>query len=113
MTIRSIPKPSITRVTVGALDADFAALRAGTDDCYTEVVSPAAEDSKTTPVEKLRNKLSSAINSYRQRTGDKSAFSIREIEGGLDGMQAVGVWKEAKDFTPRQKKVAVEAAVEA
>lgn len=112
MTIRSIPKPTIQRVTVGALDADFAALRAGTDDCYTEVVSTeVAADSKTTPVEKLRNKLSSAINSYRQRTGDKSAFSIREIEGGLDGMQAVGVWKEAKDFTPRAKKVAV--AVEA
>ena len=58
------------------------------------------------------NKLSSAINSYRARTGDKSAFSIRVIEGGVDGLEAVGVWKEDKEFTPRPKKAVAEVAAE-
>ena len=102
MNIRSIPKPTIVRTTVGALDSTFAALRAGTDDCHFETV---ATDST---VEKVRNKLSSAINSYRVRTGDKSAFSIRVIEGGVDGMEAVGAWKEDKEFTPRPKKAVAE-----
>ena len=106
MTIRSIPKPTIARTTVGALDSTFAALRAGTDDCHFETV---AADST---VEKVRNKLSSAINSYRARTGDKSAFSIRVIEGGVDGMEAVGAWKEDKEFTPRPKKAVAEVAAE-
>ena len=111
MTIRSIPKPTIVRTTVGALDSTFAALRAGTDDCHFETVAgvePSEEGSKSTPVDKVRNKLSSAINSYRARTGDKSAFSIRVIEGGVDGMEAVGVWKEDKEFTPRPKKAVAE-----
>ena len=118
MTIRSIPKPTIARTTVGALDSTFAALRAGTDDCHTETVAGVepSEGSKSTPVDKARNKLSSAINSYRARTGDKSAFSIRVIEGGVDGgvdgLEAVGVWKEDKEFTPRPKKAVAEVAAE-
>ena len=114
MTIRSIPRPTIARTTVGALDSTFAALRAGTDDCHFETVAGVepSEGSKSTPVDKVRNKLSSAINSYRARTGDKSAFSIRVIEGGVDGLEAVGVWKEDKEFTPRPKKAVAEVAAE-
>lgn len=100
MPILSIPRPAINRPAKGQLDDTLAALRAGTDDCYVETV---AEDST---VDKVRNKLSSSINSYRVRSGDKSAFAIREIKGGFDGAAAVGVWKQDKDFTPRAKKAA-------
>ena len=98
MIIRSIPKPTIVRTTVGALDSTFAALRPATDDCHFETV---AADST---VEKVRNKLSSAINSYRVRTGDKSAFSIRVIEGGVvfEGQTFGSLSEVARHITGRR-----------
>ena len=38
------------------------------------------------------------------------ALDFELVEGGVDGMEAVGAWKEDKEFTPRPKKVVAEVA---
>lgn len=84
ITIKSVPVPKSSRTVTSKYD--FAALVAGSSEAIveTEVVN----------VDKAKSKLTSALVAYRQRTGDKSKFTVRPFKNE-DGTDAVGVWKLA------------------
>ena len=58
------------------------------------VGGPALVEAEVVNVEKAKSKLTSALEAYRGRTGDKSKFSIRAVKNA-DGSDAVGCWKIA------------------
>lgn len=78
----SIPLPALKRIAVsGVSKYNFADIPTGGSLVDTEVV-----DAK-----KAAGRLTSAVASYRKRSGDKRIFTVRtfKTEGGTD---AVGVW---------------------
>lgn len=58
------------------------------------VGGPAMLETEVVNVDKAHSKLTSALVAYRQRTGDKSKFTVRAFKQE-DGTDAIGVWKLA------------------
>lgn len=73
------------------------------------VNGPAMVETEVVDAEKVHSKLTSALVAYRQRTGDKSKFTVRVFKQA-DGTDAVGVWKLADAPAPAPAPAAAVAA---
>lgn len=96
---KSFPMPARKALTnKGTAKYDFASLVADSDDAIilTEVVN----------VHKAVSRLTSAVVSFRKRTGCADKFPVRPFKQE-DGTDAVGVWR----VTPKAKAVEPSAAV--
>ncbi len=78
-------------------------------DFHTLVVNgPALAVTDILNVDKAKSRMNSALVAYRQRTGDKSKFTIRPFKNE-DGTDAVGCWKIAEAPAVAVAASAVEA----
>lgn len=111
----AIPRQTRNTSTTSKWDLIFGELGVSTEDMNGNVVGPVHVEVDFVNTDKAKNKINGAIDAYRRRTGDKSAFTVRVLtaqdspevaallaEAG--GVEALGVWKLNKQFTPRQAK---------
>jgi hypothetical protein len=97
MTIMTLDMPTVQRANSqgSKYDVIFAGLEAGSKQCHVETDFIDAK--------KMANRMNSAIAAYRERTGDKSAFAVRTTVLPGTKTEVVGVWKLAREFTPKTK----------
>jgi len=81
----AMPMPALKRLSnAGSSKYDFAGLQEGEALIEADVVNAG----------KVAGRLTSAISSYRKRSGDKRKFSVRTFKNDA-GQDCVGVWATA------------------
>ncbi len=103
----TVALPPITRVSTKASKYDFASLVTGSQVALVEDNVGETE----ADVEKVVNRLTSALVAYRKRSGDRRGFTTRPFKQE-DGKNAVGVWCVKPAPAPKVAAVAADPVVE-